>query len=164
MLRHMITECNARKEPVGFLDPQLVSKQQIEGNKKRVFNYVVVALLAQQNKEFILLPYNQEYVCFYTLAVPPLSSFHMGCDIFSCSEHWILLIIIPKWSKAIHLDSLQASRKDYSAIRKFLDSAFAEYVNHGGRYSPKGNPAVLQHGTDDLIKVTIGTTFLLSAK
>ena len=82
MLRHMITECNARKEPVGFFDPQLVSKQQIEGNKKRVFNYVVVALLAQQNKEFILLPYNQEYVCFYTLAVPPLSSFHTGCDFF----------------------------------------------------------------------------------
>lgn len=78
----MITECEARKEPVGFLDPQLVSMQQIEANKEVIFDYVVGALMAQQNKEFILLPYNQQYVWFYTLAVRPLSSFHTGCDIF----------------------------------------------------------------------------------
>ena len=56
----MISEAGVRNSPVGFLDPHLVSLQNIEENAKFIEDYMTESLLAHHDKEFILLPYNQE--------------------------------------------------------------------------------------------------------
>ena len=56
----MISEAEVRNSPVGFLDPYLVSEQTIKENAKFVEDYMTESLLAHRDKEFILLPYNQE--------------------------------------------------------------------------------------------------------
>lgn len=55
----MIDECKVRREPVGFIDPQLVSAQSIEINPQLVHAYLVHALTTLQDKQHILIPYNE---------------------------------------------------------------------------------------------------------
>ena len=52
---------NARgwREPVGFLDPHVVSEQTIQQDIKFVERYITVGLLAQDDKDNIMVPYNQ---------------------------------------------------------------------------------------------------------
>ena len=60
VLRSQVFECNRRKEPVGFLDPALINYANICSNGyDDYFNYAVKALTHYQDKELILLPYNQ---------------------------------------------------------------------------------------------------------
>ena len=60
VLRSQVFECNRRKEPVGFLDPALINYTNIWSNGyDDYFNYAVKALTHYQDKELILLPYNQ---------------------------------------------------------------------------------------------------------
>lgn len=56
----MMLEAERRNSPVGYLDPHVVSEQTIKANAIFVENYVIDFFLARRNKEYILLPYNQE--------------------------------------------------------------------------------------------------------
>ena len=60
MYRYMMTNARRSGEPVGFLDPHVVSEQTIEADASYVEDYVADSLLTHRNKQFILLPYNQE--------------------------------------------------------------------------------------------------------
>ena len=47
------------KEPVGFLDPHVVSLQTIQADSSFVEKYITRALLRQQNMKYIVVPYNE---------------------------------------------------------------------------------------------------------
>ena len=47
-------------EPVGFLDPHVVSKQTINQDASFVEKYITTGLLAQDDKDYIVVPYNQK--------------------------------------------------------------------------------------------------------
>ena len=51
-------------EAVGFLDPGMVNEKLLSNSTylKEVEEYVLDALLKLQNKHYVLLPYNFEYV------------------------------------------------------------------------------------------------------
>ena len=53
---------NARQlqELVGFLDPHVVSEQTIKANASYVVKYIVKGLLDQDDKDYIIVPYNQK--------------------------------------------------------------------------------------------------------
>ena len=59
MYRYMMKNARQRREPVGYLDPHVVSEQTIKANAIFVENYVIDFFLARRNKEYILLPYNR---------------------------------------------------------------------------------------------------------
>ena len=92
----MLTEARSSKSPIGFLDPRLVAIDTINEDASFVENYITKALLAHHDKEFVLMPYNEHF-------------------------HWILIVIIPKWNKAIYLDSLSKNKSKYTAIAEILD-------------------------------------------
>lgn len=54
----MMKNARERREPVGFLDPHVVSMQTIEADATFVENYITAALLIQTHKDYILVPYN----------------------------------------------------------------------------------------------------------
>ena len=58
MYRYMMKNARERREPVGFLDPHVVSMQTIEADPTFVENYITAALLLQTRKDYILVPYN----------------------------------------------------------------------------------------------------------
>ena len=53
---------NARgcREPVGFLNPHVVSEQTITQDASYVVKYITAGLHAQDDKDYILVPYNQK--------------------------------------------------------------------------------------------------------
>ena len=55
----MIKNARQLKEPVGFLDPHVVSEQTIKQDASYVEKYITKALLRQQNMKYILVPYNE---------------------------------------------------------------------------------------------------------
>ena len=59
MYRYMMKNAQAWREPVGFLDPHVVSMQTIEADIPFVENYITAGLLRQDNKDYIVVPYNQ---------------------------------------------------------------------------------------------------------
>nr|CCI55307.1 PH01B001I13.3 [Phyllostachys edulis] len=95
------------QEPVGFLDPHVVSEQTINQDASYVEKYITMGLLAQDDKDYILVSYNQKY-------------------------HWILLVIIPKRNKVIYLDSLLNKTYDFTLVKGILDRSFIAYVAEGG--------------------------------
>ena len=60
MYRYMIKNAQQLKEPVGFLDPHVVSEQTINQDASYVVKYITTGLLAQGDKDYILVPYNQK--------------------------------------------------------------------------------------------------------
>ena len=59
MCSMMVEQCRRKRLSVGFLDPHIVSARMIAQAEAFVADYVINALLAQDDKEFILFPYNQ---------------------------------------------------------------------------------------------------------
>ena len=59
MYRYMMKIARQLKEPVGFLDPHVVSEQTILADASYVEKYITTALLAQNNTKYIMVPYNQ---------------------------------------------------------------------------------------------------------
>ena len=60
MYRYMIKNARQLKEPVGFLDPHLVSEQTILADASYVEKYITTGLLAQNDTEYVMVPYNQK--------------------------------------------------------------------------------------------------------
>lgn len=55
----MMQQARQSREPMGFLNPQLISKQCINQDASYVEKYITKELLAYANKDYILVPYNQ---------------------------------------------------------------------------------------------------------
>ena len=55
----MMKNARESREPVGFLDPHVVSLQTIQTDPSFVENYITAALLRQHHKDYIVVPYNQ---------------------------------------------------------------------------------------------------------
>ena len=60
MYRYMKKNALRLKEPVGFLDPHLVSEQTIKADTSYVEKYITTGLLAQNGMDYIMVPYNQK--------------------------------------------------------------------------------------------------------
>ena len=59
MYRYMLKNVREWKEPVGFLDPHVVSLQTIQQDSSFVKKYITRSLLRQTNMKYIVVPYNQ---------------------------------------------------------------------------------------------------------
>ena len=59
MYRYMMKNARESREPVGFLDPHVVSMQTIKTDPSFVENYITAALLLQDRMDYIVVPYNQ---------------------------------------------------------------------------------------------------------
>ena len=60
--RYMISECRSSEKPVGFLDPLIIYGTHLNSTLivDDMVQYAMQALIAQQDKQFIMLPYHQE--------------------------------------------------------------------------------------------------------
>ena len=92
----MIVETRAKSVPVGFLDPELMSMSTMDQDRSYVVEYLGKALHKFARKK----TYN---VCTYT------------------SDHWILVVIIPKWNKALYFYSERSKVRDYSVLKEVIN-------------------------------------------
>ena len=60
MYRHMMQNARGWREPVGFLDPHVVSEQTLRADASYVMKYIAKGLLDQDDKDHIMVPYNQK--------------------------------------------------------------------------------------------------------
>lgn len=98
----MIMETKAKSVPVGFLDPQMMSLSTMNQDRSYVVDYVTKALQKCARKRLIMFAHNT-----------------VG--------HWILVVIIPKWRKALYFDSQRSKARDHSVLKQALDEAFISY-------------------------------------
>jgi hypothetical protein len=81
---------------MGFLDPELMSLSTIQSDKSYRVNYVIKAFRHFAKKELIMFAHNP-------------------------GDHWILVVIIPKWSKVLCFDSLRSKPRDHSLLKEVID-------------------------------------------
>ncbi|RLN18792.1 hypothetical protein C2845_PM02G16980 [Panicum miliaceum] len=91
----MIVETKEKALPVGFLDPELISSSTIQSDKSYVVDYVTKAFCHFSKKELII-------------------GHNPG-------DHWILVVIIPKWSKVWCFDSLRSKPRDHTLLKEVID-------------------------------------------
>ena len=63
MYRYMMKNARGCGEPVGFLDPHVVSEQTINQDASYVVKYIMAGSLAHDDKDYILVPYNLSSCC-----------------------------------------------------------------------------------------------------
>ena len=92
----MIMKTKAKSMPVGFLDPQMMSLSTMNQDRFYVVDYVTKALQKCARKRLIMFAHNT-----------------VG--------HWILVVIIPKWKKALYFDSLRPKAHEHSVLKEVLN-------------------------------------------
>jgi len=102
----LLQETKSKAMPVGFLDPELMSLSNITSDKSYVADYLGRALNHYAKKEIIMFPHNP-------------------------GGHWILVVIIPKWSKVLCFDSLRSKAHDHTLLKEVIDEAFHSYPVRG---------------------------------
>lgn len=69
-----------------------------------------------------------------------------------CSDHWVLISIVPDWNKVFYFDSLIREkglpRRDFSKIRRCIDGAYAKFRACGGMARRKKPASKLTHRFD----------------
>ena len=108
----------------GFLDPGMVNELTIsaERSRKEVEEYVLKALLKEQDKHYVLLPYNFKYVfaCVLLFVVSCTSLTRGGLTFTSVTclrrYHWILLVIMLDHSKIYVMDSMRKKKSEYNDL------------------------------------------------
>jgi amino-acid N-acetyltransferase len=96
IFRSLVVEAKAKNIPVGFLDPQLMSLDNIKFDRAAVLHYVQKAFTKYTKKDYIMFAYNS-------------------------SKHWIVVIVIQKWDKVIYLDSNKSGDHDFSMLKLLID-------------------------------------------
>ncbi|TVU42240.1 hypothetical protein EJB05_08634, partial [Eragrostis curvula] len=98
----MSLEARARALPVGFLDPQIMALPTLHLDKSYVVEYVRKALHHFAKEDCIMFA-------------------HFAGD------HWILVVVIPKWKKVLYFDSVMSRQCDHGLLKSVLDEAFLSY-------------------------------------
>jgi amino-acid N-acetyltransferase len=96
VFRSLVVEAKAKDIPVGFLDPQLMSLDNIKYDRVAVLRYVQKAFTKYTSKEYIMFAYNS-------------------------ANRWIVVIVIQKWDKVIYLDSNRSGNHDFSMLKLLID-------------------------------------------
>ncbi|WVZ94530.1 hypothetical protein U9M48_040411 [Paspalum notatum var. saurae] len=90
--RCMVQKINKQQIPVGILDHEMMSIVVMRTEKQASVDYLVKALYRYATRK--------EYITF----------FHQT------GNHWVLVVIIPKWNKVLYLDSLRSQLHDNNLI------------------------------------------------
>ncbi|KAL6654638.1 hypothetical protein ACP70R_008103 [Stipagrostis hirtigluma subsp. patula] len=120
----MILETKKKSQPVGFLDPQVLSLSSIEDQRDYAKSYVARQLshyAANKDYEYVMVPYNH-------------------------AEHWILVLICLKRNLVLYLDSAISENRDFSILTGLLDEAFETFIAIGPQKRRQGKPE-LRHET-----------------
>ena len=89
-------ETREKSVPVGFLDPELMSMSTIDQERSYVVEYLRKALHKFARKKLIMFAHNT-------------------------GGHRILVVIIPKWNKALYFDSERSKARGYSVIEEVIN-------------------------------------------
>ena len=92
----MIKETKEKSVPVGFLDLETMSMSTMNEDRSYVVDYVTKALQKYARKRLIMFAHNT-----------------VG--------HWILVVISPKWRKALYFDSERSKARNHSLLKQALD-------------------------------------------
>ena len=92
----MIVETREKSVPVGFLDPELMSMSTMDQDRSYVVEYLGKTLHKFARKKLIMFAHNT-------------------------GGHWILVVIIPKWNKALYFDSQRSKMRDYSVLKEVIN-------------------------------------------
>jgi amino-acid N-acetyltransferase len=92
----MVLETKAKSMPVGFLDSKLMSMSSINQDRSYVVTYVTKASSRFSRKKLIMFAHNT-----------------IG--------HWILVVSIAKWKKALYFDLERSKVHDYSVLKEVLN-------------------------------------------
>lgn len=95
----------------GFLDPAIVTQDNIKADRKNTGQYLKRALINGQDKAYFMLPFNKNF-------------------------HWILLVIEPSENKVVYLDSMRMSTThEWEDLKGLLNAVFKSYVKGGGKHN-----------------------------
>ncbi|KAJ1273962.1 hypothetical protein BS78_05G026300 [Paspalum vaginatum] len=95
----MVQKINKQQIPVAILDPEMMSIVVMETEKKASVDYLAKALAWYSRKEYITF-------------------FHDN------GNHWVLVVIIPKWNKVLYLDSLISQLHDFNLLKGVINKAY----------------------------------------
>ena len=82
--------------PVGLLDPDALSIESMTRSRDFSVQYLEKGLRKHAKKEYVMFPYNS-------------------------GDHWIAVIIIPKWLKVLYVDSNRGRKIDLSQLKFVID-------------------------------------------
>ena len=91
----MIKETKEKSVPVGFLDLETMSMSTMNEDRSYVVDYMTKAMQKMARKKLIMFAHNT-----------------VG--------HWIV-VIIPKWRKALYFDSQRSKACDHNVLKQALD-------------------------------------------
>ena len=74
----------------------MVARETIDQDTPLVERYIASGLLGCRNKDYVLMPFHQNF-------------------------HWILIVIVPKWNKVYYLDSLSKNKMDFTVVSQVID-------------------------------------------
>ena len=89
-------ETREKSMPMGFLDPELMSMSTMNQDRSYVVDYMTKAMQKLARKKLIMFAHNT-----------------VG--------HWILVVFIPKWRKALYFDSERSKACNHSLLKQALD-------------------------------------------
>ncbi|KAL6880271.1 hypothetical protein ACP4OV_011836 [Aristida adscensionis] len=108
---YMMGKARCNKMLAGFLNPQQLCEDTIKQEASNVEEYITKAMIHNQDKTYIIAPYNFQL-------------------------QWILIVIDPKQSKVVYLDSLNTNPEDYKLVTDLIDRSFEAYIAKGGEHAP----------------------------
>ncbi|TVU42130.1 hypothetical protein EJB05_08521, partial [Eragrostis curvula] len=108
----LIKETREKAMPVGFLDPEAMTLSTICDDKSYVVDYVTRAFGKYDKKKWIIFAHNP-------------------------GNHWILIVVVPKWHKVLYFDSKRSSPRNHALLKDVLNEAFLSYCSTYGMPSKK---------------------------